>query len=65
MLERYYAYKLVGLLGLFLIILSIWDLYNYKKTGTIKGVLYSKKGRVYATIFTLITGIIFVLWPYL
>jgi hypothetical protein len=65
MLERYYAYKLVVLFGLFLIISAIWDLYSYRKTGTIKGELYSMKGRLYATIFTLITGIIFVLWPYL
>jgi hypothetical protein len=65
MLERYYAYKIVSLLGLFLIIGAIWDLYRYKQTGTIKGVIYSQKGRLYATIFTLITGIVFVLWPYL
>jgi len=62
----YYAYKILSLvIGLFLIIGSIRDLYGYKRTGNIKGLFYSMKGRLYATIFTLIAGILIVLMPYL
>lgn len=65
MLDSFPAYIIISLSGLYLIMRAIWDLYGYKKTGTIKGVLYSMKGRFYATIFTLITGIFFVFLPYL
>ena len=65
MLDNYPAYIIISLSGLYLVIRAIWDLYVYKKTGTIKGVLYSMKGKLYATIFTLITGIFFLFLPYL
>lgn len=64
MLESYYEI-LSLILGLFLVIGAIKDLYGYKQTGNIKGCFYSMKGRLYATIFTLIAGVYFVLLPFL
>lgn len=45
MLESYYEI-LSLILGLFLVIGAIKDLYGYKQTGNIKGCFYSMKGSI-------------------